>query len=294
MRERPRLRFVQLSDTHLGHSGRRSWHNENLFDDATTIALQAVRQVNALSPDLVIHTGDVTHQGTEAAFLAARDVLAEVRSPLYLLTGNHDVEVPGGRSAFVARLGQYLPGGRPFGSFELAGFRFVLLDAHWLHGDGALLEYLDRDRPRLGMAIPEDQMSWLVGELESHRDATTLVFNHQPLFRSPRVDVPGTLTAGYLRNGGVLLTLLRRWPQVKACFVGHQHFNEIAAFGWFLHAQTASLIEYPLTFREVTVFGDRLEIVTHQVELPDVLERSLTGNTWVMGGRDDLTWTHWF
>lgn len=73
------LRVVHLTDTHLGH-----------FRSAKE--LQAiVEQVNALNPDLVLHTGDLIDSRVHLAdgVLAP---LAQIKAPMFFVDGNHDLD----------------------------------------------------------------------------------------------------------------------------------------------------------------------------------------------------------
>src|SRR5688572_30239455 len=87
------LRFVHISDTHLSHDPNYTIPNRELplaMDGAKAL----VKQVNALpfTPDFVLHTGDVVYDPdpSPAAYETARDLLGQIKYPIYYLTGNHD------------------------------------------------------------------------------------------------------------------------------------------------------------------------------------------------------------
>ena len=72
--DKPAHRFVQFSDLH--HKGDRA-HTQSVVD-----------QINALSPEFVLFTGDLIE---EAKFLPeALEILSGIRVPLYGIPGNHD------------------------------------------------------------------------------------------------------------------------------------------------------------------------------------------------------------
>jgi Icc-related predicted phosphoesterase len=74
------IRVVQISDLHLGKSRE---IQANLED--------VIRDVNAISPDLVVVTGDLADQGrTMALEQQAADVLLRVDAPVLVILGNHD------------------------------------------------------------------------------------------------------------------------------------------------------------------------------------------------------------
>ena len=75
------MRIIQISDSHIAHD--------------IPLRLQdldnCVTAVNAEAPDLVIHTGDITHNGLAKEYDAARQSLDKLRSPYCVLPGNKDV-----------------------------------------------------------------------------------------------------------------------------------------------------------------------------------------------------------
>ncbi len=77
--------IAQVSDTHIDldcpDTGRR------LADFAQTIA-----DINALElqPDVIVHTGDIVHNGRRDEYGAAAAIMAEARAPVFVLAGNKD------------------------------------------------------------------------------------------------------------------------------------------------------------------------------------------------------------
>lgn len=73
------LRIVQLSDIHLG-----SWLSAKPLQ-------KAVDQVNALSPDIIVFTGDIVNYSS-SEIRGFEKVLAQLKAPLgiYAILGNHD------------------------------------------------------------------------------------------------------------------------------------------------------------------------------------------------------------
>ena len=73
------MTFIQLTDPHL---------SDNL-ETATWSALHwAINQVNALRPDLLIITGDVTTYGNRSAAESLQDLLTTVTVPVFFTPGN--------------------------------------------------------------------------------------------------------------------------------------------------------------------------------------------------------------
>src|SRR6266542_3457010 len=84
------MKFGILTDLHLGHTGEGHWHNRLLFNHAETIARSAVDVLNQQALDAVFALGDLTQDGQPAQLALARDVLANLTAPWFVLPGNHD------------------------------------------------------------------------------------------------------------------------------------------------------------------------------------------------------------
>lgn len=77
--------IAQISDTHLTLDTPDA--SQRLRDFALTIA-----DINALdpAPDLIVHTGDIVHNGRQDEYAQAIATLAKARAPVYVLGGNRD------------------------------------------------------------------------------------------------------------------------------------------------------------------------------------------------------------
>lgn len=80
------MRIVQITDSHVTAPGT-LWKGR--VDMAAALE-RAVARVNALAPDLVVHTGDVVDGGGAAQYGAAAEILGGLAAPLRLIPGNHD------------------------------------------------------------------------------------------------------------------------------------------------------------------------------------------------------------
>lgn len=77
--------IAQISDTHVALDTPDA--NRRLHDFEATIA-----DINALYPlpDVIVHTGDVVHNGRQDEYAEAVRILAKARAPVYVLAGNKD------------------------------------------------------------------------------------------------------------------------------------------------------------------------------------------------------------
>ena len=75
------MRIIQISDSHIAHDIPQRLRD---LDDC-------VAAVNAESPDLIIHTGDITHNGLAIEYTAARRSLDKLNTSYCVLPGNKDI-----------------------------------------------------------------------------------------------------------------------------------------------------------------------------------------------------------
>lgn len=71
--------IAHISDLHVSKSD---------FDEE--VFMKAVSEINALQPDMIILTGDITENGYYTEFQQAKRYLSMFESPLFAIPGNHD------------------------------------------------------------------------------------------------------------------------------------------------------------------------------------------------------------
>jgi 3',5'-cyclic AMP phosphodiesterase CpdA len=191
------LRFVQVSDSHLGFKGTAN------PDVAATFAT-AINQVNSLGyePDFVMHTGDIAHLSTAAEFSQAKEMMSDLRTPrVFTVPGEHDTINDGGR-AYRKFFGAQTLGDGWF-SFDIKGVHIIsLVNTTNVDALGHLgpdqLDFVRRDVAGLSAETP------------------VILFSHIPLFAMyPKW---GWSTDDAMR----LLALFRRFGSVTS-LNGHVH-----------------------------------------------------------------------
>jgi 3',5'-cyclic-AMP phosphodiesterase len=77
--------IAQISDTHIALDTADA--DQRIRDFALTVA-----DLNALdpAPDVIVHTGDIVHNGRPDEYAQAAAMLANARAPVYVLAGNKD------------------------------------------------------------------------------------------------------------------------------------------------------------------------------------------------------------
>ncbi len=157
--------FLQISDTHLGF-------DKPANPNARATTLEAVAKIKALpqAPDLIIHTGDITHLSKNEEFDDAKTILGDLSAPVFYVPGEHDFLDEGQGKNFLARYGKDTLGTGWY-SFNHDGVHFVALNnvANLKPG---------------GMAhLGDEQLAWLQKDLAGLSSSTPIVvFGHIPLW----------------------------------------------------------------------------------------------------------------
>jgi 3',5'-cyclic AMP phosphodiesterase CpdA len=206
--------IVQLSDTHVGFNGPP--------DPLGTAAFErAVEMVNALSPqpDLILFTGDLTHDSEDSAEHAKRfgkfkEIAGRLRvQKRFFVPGEHDAALDGG-TLFREHLGE------THRSFDHKGVHFVALDN------------VSSGRPAVG----KEQLAWLRTDLARYSKETPIViFTHRPLFDlKPEWE-------WFTSDGDAVMNLLAPYDAATVLY-GHIHRENHATLANVQHHAARSLI----------------------------------------------------
>lgn len=191
------LLVAQITDTHLFADSQ-----QDLLGLPTTDSLQALlKHLARLSPqpDLLLLTGDLSQDGTPESYDRLQALLAPLGIPAYWIPGNHDADLEEMARSLTHPL--FLPDR----SFEMGGWRFVLLDSQEIdcvHG-----------------VLSSSELSRLDRDLSQHSDQPTIVALHHPPFQM----CSDWLDTSILQNSEALFAVLDRHAQVKLVLFGHIH-----------------------------------------------------------------------
>ena len=157
--------FVQISDSHIGF-------DKPANVDVTGTLQAAIDKINALAvePDLILHTGDLSHLSKPGEFDTLDQVLKSARpKQVFYVPGEHDVSLDNGRQ-FLARYGKGTKGAG-WQSFDHKGVHFV-----------GLVNVVDLKAGGLG-TLGAQQLEWLEDDLKGRTSSTPIVvFAHIPLW----------------------------------------------------------------------------------------------------------------
>lgn len=206
--------FVQLSDAHVGFNGPPDPLGTKAFE-------RAVEMINGLpqKPDLVLFTGDLTHDTEDKDVHVQRmkqfqEISKRINSPLIkCVPGEHDAGLDSG-----ALYREFF--GDSFYSFDHRGVHFVALDN------------VSRAKPEVGT----EQLAWLKKDLSRFsKSAPIVVFTHRPLFDlKPEWE-------WFTSDGDEVMNVLSAYDNVTVLY-GHIHRDDEHETGNAHHYAAKSLI----------------------------------------------------
>jgi hypothetical protein len=213
--ERPSpFTFVQLSDPHVGFNGPPDPLGTKAFE-------RAVEMINALpqAPDLVLFTGDLTHDTEDKDVHAQRmkqflEISRRMKvGKVMYVPGEHDAGLDGG-----AMYREFL--GESHYSFDHRGVHFIALDN------------VSRAKPEVGPG----QIAWLKKDIARFpKTAPIVVFTHRPLFDlKPEWE-------WFTSDGDDVMNVLAPYENVTVLY-GHIHRDHEHDEGHAHHYAARSLI----------------------------------------------------
>lgn len=194
------MKIVQISDSHISIN----------HPDRTTDLEVCIQRINELAdaPDVVIHTGDIAHDGLEEEYRIAKEHLDKLTSPYYVLTGNRDsrqmlIETFADDKSISSddRFVQY--------SIETYDTRLIVLDT--------LSEQSNKGQ------LCEERLTHFEKMLATDTERPILVFLHHTPFEV--LPIPDPFQFENWNQVDQFQEVLTRHPSVSALYCGHVHRN---------------------------------------------------------------------
>jgi Icc protein len=194
--EREPIRLVQISDTHFGREPDFEFDGVNPRRSLADLIGQIRRQDPIV--DAFLATGDLSHDASPESYLALRDVLQPLETPVFCIPGNHDdPEI----------MQRYLTGGWVTcpEAVQLGDWQLLFLNTYLPGSQGG----------RLGAR----RLGALDAALSARPQRHALVAMHHP-----PVPIGSTwMDAMGMQDGEDFFAVLDRHPQVRAVLWGHIH-----------------------------------------------------------------------
>jgi len=232
-----RYAFGVITDTHLnqGEDDCNSPFAVNMLANARM--RHVVRDLNARDLAFVVNVGDLIHPVPAVPNLyreAAQrfhEQVADLRHPLYLTPGNHDIGdkpndwAPTGSicDAFLELWDEHF--GAQFQSFDHEGDHFVIINAELINS---------------GLAKEDEQRAWLEADLQANRGKRIFMHSHYPPYFSRPDEEENYDNIGEPGRSWLLGLLAEN--DVEALFIGHVHnfwYNRYSETDCYLLPSTA-------------------------------------------------------
>ena len=257
-------RFVQMSDTQLGMMNKpiipllNNWDmlNEDLEQEVANFN-QAIQFTNRINPSFAIICGDLVNDRKN---IKQRQAFANIVNtvsddiPLYLVSGNHDVDNEPSKESLTAYRDTY---GNDWYSFRSKNLLGIVLNSSVISSPDT---------------VPEDAMSqkiWLKHELYRAKNLKVsgdikfvFVFQHHPYLIDRKYEGTESVLGG--EEGEKYLELFIQ-NEVDAVFAGHSHSNHVGQFKNMKMITTGAIgLADPMSLsrsglRVVKVGGDNFE-----------------------------------
>ncbi|MCG9128421.1 metallophosphoesterase [Candidatus Poribacteria bacterium] len=259
------LKFAFITDTHLYPNAPQNFAG-GLQQQTNSLALyqKVIEQINDFDPEFVVHGGDIVCGGNSFNMSTAQYVEAlnvahslgeELNAPIYYIPGNHDLDPESGSKA--SYLECFGINNRGSTSFVKGNIRFILMDAQEVPED------------LTHGYVSTNQLAWVERELKMAADygEEIIIFTHQLPF--PSVEFQGV--GSRIANSAEILEVVAPFEkQILGFFCGHLHLNRVFREQGFLCIITSGVICFPMMWRQVCVYPDRVEVLSVPVDLPDV------------------------
>ncbi len=193
--------IAQISDTHIAldtpDAGRRIEDFERTIADINTLDP---------APDVIVHTGDVSHNGRLDEYAQAMATLAKARAPVYVLPGNRDNRAKL-RAAFLPH--GYLARDAAFVDYAVDDFPVRLIALDTLSSDSNKGDFCGERSRRL------------IDMIDAETSKPIAVFTHHPPFET--LVGPDLIHFQTPEAMAELRQALQHAGRVVAVFSGHVH-----------------------------------------------------------------------
>ena len=169
---------------------------------------RTITDINSLDilPDVIVHTGDVAHNGRADEYAVVADLLGRARPPVYVMVGNKDNRTTL-REAFSSATD--LPADLPFVTYAVDDFPVRLI----------MLDTLDPQSNKGDFCL--ERATLLAEMLNTKSDKPIAVFAHHPPFEILVGPEPWNFTTDDAMSR--LCKGLQASTQIAGIFCGHVH-----------------------------------------------------------------------
>lgn len=233
------------------------------YDQSPEKLRQSVSELNAFDLEFTMHLGDFIDKNW-ASFDTVLPIYNNLKDPHYFTLGNHDFSVADSlKDKVLGKLNMKAP----YYELTINNWRFIVLNGN----DISLYAYsktstnyteaenyrktLKEEVPDWNGAVGKSQLSWLKQQLELAKEQkeNVVLFCHFP--------INAASSSHNLWNADEVLSLVEKYPQVKAYINGHNHDGGYDPKDGIHHLTMKGMVDTDSTaYGVVNVFKNRLEL----------------------------------
>ena len=257
------LHFAQLTDIHLTEAPH-TWGT--LGTESGDLLRRCIADLNGIGDlDFVLITGDAIDAATSPEIAMFSNIMGGLEKPWHFVPGNHDgyndPDSPDTHPAHevVPRIDPRLAEPAPY-----------VQKAYWSRPVKPSVQLIGLDSrmdDTFNGMVDADQLAWLEGELDTHRDELVLIAIHHPLRNLNPINKREWWSNFICDNGGQVEEVLDRHPNTRMVLSGHHHASQIRQRSGRLHVSTGALSGYPCVYRTVRLTqqdtGWHVQVETH-------------------------------
>ena len=249
------IKFVQVTDTHF------DLKNEN----SVNLLEKCVKDINALKGvSFVVFTGDNIANAKENDLAVFIKKINKLKTPYYLVLGNHDVFKTQGLSKErynqVVRLNNYFWFHLKWNYvFKKKGYTFIVLD-----GAKEVI-------PGPAGYYKADTLEWLDKQLEKNKNRPVIILQHYPIIESKNFPVSRYKTHKVYQVDKYY-DVINKYDNILAIISGHLHVNSEIMENGIYHINTPTLLANPHTYKIIDIItkDDLSPIIYTQLKEIDI------------------------
>lgn len=292
------LKIAIISDTHylspkLANNGIALENFESAtsrnIEDLHQVLSQVLTKLKTYNPDVLLVAGDITNHGERDShidFVAKLKPLTERGTRIFVVPGNHDVNVPNAK-AYI--------GDTPTATSSISAQEFEQIYAQYGYADAT-----KRDSSSLSYLTEVNDSIWLLGiDSNKYKENTTTTISAGRILpetmkwilkileeaNSKNILVLGMMHHGLVEHMPYQSTfmpdyLIDDWERnaetladngLKVIFTGHFHSNDITLLttpkgNKIYDIETGSLAGYPFPYRLITLQNNKLNIESYFID----------------------------
>jgi 3',5'-cyclic AMP phosphodiesterase CpdA len=228
------LTLALVSDLHFGPEARFGGKLRKLTAHAGDLTRAFVARMNeVVRPDLVVNLGDDIEDESAAVdrarYAEAVGLLRGCQAELVHVAGNHDTINLG--AADLLEVWGKPPGGELYGSFDRAGWHFLVLHT--------------RERKDHDVSLGEAQLAWAAADLAAHPGPVVVLMHHSAADQDLTGNrwFEGSPHLCLVRERRKLRALLEAHGDVRLVLNGHLHWNHLDVIAGIPYVTVQSLVE---------------------------------------------------